>query len=186
MSDYEAPPIAMRPDPPEPFDERWLRVEAAVLRYLRVRLKCPDKARDALHDVYLQIRECSDTATILHLESYALTVARNIAAGRCRVHSRRSRLDKDFQNQESVSRGDADERTPERIYDEQDYLERAAEALNQLPTETQRICEARAKGETIKSIAERLDLELHTVYRRLRSARQWLREKLGLAGDHKP
>lgn len=186
VSDQEAPPSAMRPESLDPFHAKWFQVEAAVLRYLRVRLKCRDKALDALHDVYEKVRKRSGNATILHMESYALAVARNIVAGGSRVRSRHSRLNEDIQNHESASRGDADERTPERIYDEQDYLERAAQAFKQLPTETQRICEAIAKGETIKAIAERLDLKVHTVYRRLRSARQWLREKLGLARGRKP
>lgn len=186
MSNPKDPPTARRPEPLDSFHEKWFRIEPAVIRLLRARLKSADEARSASHAVYLKLRERSATATILDLESYARTVAKRMAAGWLRKDAGRLRLNLRCLEQQSASRGDADELTPERICAGQQEFARTAEVFKQLPVETQHICEARAKGEEIKSIAERLGLKQHTVYRRLDSARQWLSETLGLAGDRKP
>jgi RNA polymerase sigma factor (sigma-70 family) len=186
VSEYKAPPTAARPDSLDPFDREWSKVEAAIVRYLRVRLKSTADALRVSDAVYWKVRNCSKTATILDLESYAITAAKRLEAGWRRKNARQLRLNLRFLEQQSASRGDADELTPERICAGQQEFARTAEVFKQLPVESQLICEASAKGEEIKSIAARLGLQQHTVYRRLRSARQWLRETLGLAGDRKP
>lgn len=186
MSEHEAPPKPIPLDRRDPFDQRWFQIEGAVFRYLRVRLKSRDEALELLNEVYVQMRDCSDTAVILDLHSYALGMAKNIATEQHRSRWRHMRLNMQFLEQQSAARGDADELTPERICDGQQTLEQTDRALEQLPAQTRDIWEAGADGDTPKAIAERFGVERHTVYRRLRDTRQWLCEKLGLARDRKP
>jgi DNA-directed RNA polymerase specialized sigma24 family protein len=183
---HQTPPKHTPLDPKDPFDQRWFHIEGAVLRLLRARLKFDDEACDALTDVYLEMRDRANTGTILDLQSYALGMAKNIAAARIRNRSLHLRLNLRFVEEQSAARGDADELTPERICDGLQEFERTGRVFEQLPAETRGICEADACGETAQAIAERFGLELHTVYRQLRITRQWLRRKLGLARDRKP
>ncbi|WP_157995084.1 RNA polymerase sigma factor [Peristeroidobacter soli] len=186
MTDREAPPNPPPLDRQDPFDRRWFQIEGAVHRILRVRLKYPDAALEMLNEIYVRMRNSPDITTILDMKSYALGMARNIQREQLRDQWLHLRLNRRFVDDQAVSRGDADELTPERICDGQQQWARTDRVLEQLPAEDRNIYEARASGETPKAIAESLGLDRDTVYRKLRSTRQWLRDKLGLAKGNNP
>lgn len=186
MSEQERPPTGRRLDPSDPFDAQWIPIAPGVFRMLVARLKSAHDARDATHQVYLKVRQRSTEVRILHLAKYANTVARNVAKEWLRTHSRHTRLSKKFQQLESGRLGNAEERTPERIYEGQQLAKQAQQTLERLPEKDRLMFEASTDGESTQSIAARFDVEPHKVYRLIRRIRQRLRKVLGLARDRKP
>ncbi len=120
-------------DQHDPFDHEWFKVEGAVLRLLRARLKSEDEAFDALYEMYQQLKASSTAATILDMRFYTLGAAAKIAAARIRSRRERTRLDTRFMDEQSATRGNADEHTPEHICNEQQEQQQLDRQVSQRP-----------------------------------------------------
>jgi RNA polymerase sigma factor (sigma-70 family) len=182
VTDRQDPSKHSPAEPKDPFDREWFKIQGAVLRILRARLESKDEAREALNEVYVQMRDRWYTTTILDVHLYARRMAENIAAERIRKLKVRKR----FVDRQSASRSDTDEKTPEHLYDEQQEERQLQLKLEQLPADLQDIFKALLEGRTAQWIAEHFGLERRTVYRRIKAIRKWVSQKLGLARGRKP
>jgi RNA polymerase sigma-70 factor (ECF subfamily) len=174
VSDSDEPQTLPSGDRIEQLDAAWPKIAADVGPLLRAKLKSKEDADDATHEAYMRIRNHADPAIIRNLSGFAYIVARNVATDRLRERSRHLRLDGQPDVEQQLQRDFDERRSPEGIYAEQEKREVLARALEQLPARIKLVCEAHLDGQDVKSIAERLGIKLHTVYRDLRDAHELL------------
>jgi RNA polymerase sigma factor (sigma-70 family) len=180
VSDSGKPQTQPSADWIERLDATWPEIGADCFCSLRAKLKSKQEAHDATQEAYLRIRNHRNPSAILDLKSFAHRVAGNVATDRLRKRSRDLPLDGSFDVEERLQRDFDELRSPEGMCAEQKKREVLARVLEQLPADIKLVCQASLNGEAVKSIADRLGIKTHTVYRDLREAHKLLAEMVML------
>ncbi len=161
-------------DPPAPstlwhgIDLRW--AYAALLRGIRRRIGCPERAQDVLHDALVRTALVHERSPLAEPHAYLRTVVRTVLVDQHRDRARwvtPSVSDFDSECEADAERtGAATELAPsaERMAQLQECLAAAQRVLEQLPPRRREVFWLfRVEGYTCREIAERLGLTLKTV-----------------------
>lgn len=160
----------------------WPDIDATIRPMLRANLGSPGEAQDAVQDAYLRMRNCNDPDASRDIKGYAHSVAKRVLAQRLQKRARRQRTIEKFSAE--LQRGDENVLSPDRVRAAQEKFELVARVFEALPAHVQLAYEAvRFYGESVKSIAARLGVKEHTVYRYLRHAHEEFAKALASVGE---
>jgi RNA polymerase sigma factor (sigma-70 family) len=156
----------------------WPRIEMTLVAVLRRRLKSRNEVREVIHDTYLQLMGCADSKVIRNLESFAVTVAKNLLAKGLRDRSCHQRLNDQFVINQELQFGTEELRSPEQINVERQELDMVMRKFDRLADDRKRVFAARFDDEPVKSVASRFDKTPDAVYQIVKRVRDDLGEEI--------
>lgn len=137
---------------------------AQLLKRLEYRIGSPDRAADALQEMWLRLDTMRETGPIANAEAYMLGVASNLAVDQYRAEHRHiyeDEVDELFEIEDELA-------DPERIVAARRKVETMKAILRELPARRRAILwAARVDGQMNREIAEQFGVSLRTVEKEL-------------------
>ena len=155
------------------FDEVFNTYAKDLKRFLYFKFNCMASAEDVLQDTFIKLWNNCNKVEFAKVKSYIFTIANNLFLDSKRHEVVVRKHEKSYIHQNTNE-------SPEFLMIEEEFLEKVEKAIADLP-EKQRIVFmlSRFEKKKYKEIAEKLDISIKTVEKRMHSALLIMREKIG-------
>jgi len=155
------------------FDKVFHTYAKDLKRFLYFKFNCMDSAEDVLQETFIKLWNNCNKVIFEKVKSYLFTIANNLFLDSKRHEVVVRNHEKNFTNYNTSE-------SPEFLMIEEEFLIKVEKAIEGLPEKQREVfLLSRMEKKKYKEIAEKLDISIKTVEKRMHNALLIMREKLG-------